>query len=174
MFLGCSPRVKIVELFDLLLLVYRLRKLTISLFVAFEWLKELNQTAPCFMTQELHRNQCIHGRPKKYFQVTTSKFCLCFSGCWRCIANARSQNTLPFLPHKSVLVEPQISFFVWNVFYTSVIRYAFSFHKLPNIHFWVLSTNKLSFKNSQRPENMSTEAQPESGPRGHARPKQTC
>jgi len=25
--------------------------------------------------------------------------------------------------------------FVWNVFYTSAIRNAFSFHKLPNIHF---------------------------------------
>jgi len=26
-------------------------------------LKELNQTAPRFMTQELDRNQCIHERP---------------------------------------------------------------------------------------------------------------
>jgi len=31
-------------------------------------LKELNQTVPSFMTQELDRNQCIHGRPQKFFQ----------------------------------------------------------------------------------------------------------
>jgi len=28
----------------------------------------LNQTAPHFMTQELDRNQCNHGRPQKFFQ----------------------------------------------------------------------------------------------------------
>jgi len=56
MFLGCSPRVKIAELVELLRLVHRLRKLTTLQFVAFE---ELNQTAPRFMTQELDRNQCI-------------------------------------------------------------------------------------------------------------------
>jgi len=27
----------------------------------------LKQTAPRFMTQELDRNQCIHGRPYKLF-----------------------------------------------------------------------------------------------------------
>jgi len=31
-------------------------------------LKELKQTAPRFMTQELDRNQCIHGRLQKFFQ----------------------------------------------------------------------------------------------------------
>ena len=31
-------------------------------------LKELNQTASRFMTQELDRNQCIHGRPQNFFK----------------------------------------------------------------------------------------------------------
>jgi len=31
-------------------------------------LKELNQTAPRFMTQELDRNQCMHERLQKFFQ----------------------------------------------------------------------------------------------------------
>ena len=37
--------------FWLLRLVYRLRKLKTMAFIGFEWLKELNQTAPRFMTQ---------------------------------------------------------------------------------------------------------------------------
>jgi len=49
--------------------------------------KELNQTALRFMTQEYDQNQCIHGRPQKYFQGATSKFCLSFSDCWRGNAN---------------------------------------------------------------------------------------
>jgi len=28
----------------------------------------LNQTAPLFLPQELDQNQCIHGRPQKFFQ----------------------------------------------------------------------------------------------------------
>jgi len=31
-------------------------------------LKELNRTAPRFITQELDRNQCKHERPQKFFQ----------------------------------------------------------------------------------------------------------
>jgi len=31
-------------------------------------LKELNQIAPRFMTQESNRNQCSHGRQQKFFQ----------------------------------------------------------------------------------------------------------
>jgi len=62
-------------------------------------LKELNQTAPRFMTQELDRNQYIHGRAQKLFQGGQCRFCLSFSGCWRCNANGRSRNALPFLPH---------------------------------------------------------------------------
>jgi len=48
-------------------------------------LKELNQTAPRFMTQDLDRNQCIHGRPQKYLQGggNVEFFCLPFTGCWR-------------------------------------------------------------------------------------------
>jgi len=33
----------------------------------FSDLKELNQTAPRFITEEVDRNQCIHGRPQKLF-----------------------------------------------------------------------------------------------------------
>jgi len=60
-------------------------------------LKKLNQTVPHFMTQELDRNQCIHGSPQKFFKGGTWKFWLSFSGCWRYSANGRSQNALPFL-----------------------------------------------------------------------------
>ena len=35
-----------------------------------------------------------------------------------------------------MLVSLNSQSFVGNVFYTSAIRYAFSFHKLPNIHFF--------------------------------------
>jgi len=45
------------------------------------------------------------GRPQKSFQGgATFKFSLSSRGSWRCNANRRSQNALPFLPHESVLV----------------------------------------------------------------------
>jgi len=50
--------------------------------------------------------------------------------------------------------------FVWNVFYTSAIKNAFSFHKLPNIHFFepLLQISRgLRIINGQ--ENMSYEKQ---------------
>ena len=62
MFLGCSPRLKIVELFDYCV-YHRLSNLTNLAFIVFEWLKKLNQTESRFMTQELDRNRFIHGRP---------------------------------------------------------------------------------------------------------------
>ena len=42
----------------------------------------------------------MHGRPQKFFQGVTSKFCLSFSVYWRCNANGRLQNALPFPHHK--------------------------------------------------------------------------
>jgi len=43
-----------------------LRKLTTLEFIVLSDLKELNQTAPRFMTQELDLNQCIDGRPQNF------------------------------------------------------------------------------------------------------------
>jgi len=124
-------------------------KLTTSALTVFDWLKRiesiengttistmLKQSAPYFMTQELDRNQCIHGRPQKIFQGATSKFFLSSSGCWRCNANGRSQNALPFYPISLCWLDLNSQSFVWNVFYTSSIRNAFSFNELPNIHLW--------------------------------------
>jgi len=43
-------------------------------------LKELNQAVPRFMTQELDRNQCIHGRPQKRFQRSNVEILLIIYG----------------------------------------------------------------------------------------------
>jgi len=99
--------------------------------------KELNQTVPRFMTQELDWNQCIHGHQQTFFQgEATSKFCLSFSGCWRWNANGPSQNALPFLPHYSVLIESQFSIFCLKCFLHFGYQKRFSFYKLPNSHFF--------------------------------------
>jgi len=42
----------------------------------------------------------------------------------------------PFYPSYLCWLNLVSQSFVWNVFYTSAIRSAFSFHKLPNIHFF--------------------------------------
>ena len=57
----------------------------------------------------------------------TSNFCLSFSGCWRCNANGCSQNALPFLPHWSVLAEPQFSIVCLKWFLHCGYRDAFLF-----------------------------------------------
>jgi len=50
-------------------LVYtRLKKLTTLAFIVWSDLKELNQTAPRSMIQELDRNQCIQGVCRNFFQ----------------------------------------------------------------------------------------------------------
>ena len=87
--------------FWLLRLVYRSGKLITLLFIVFEWLKRIEpNSTTLFITQELDRNQCIHGRTQKFFFfAATSIICLSFTGCRRCNANGRSQNALPFLPH---------------------------------------------------------------------------
>jgi len=54
-------------------------------------------------------------------------------------------------------------FCVLNIFYSSAIRYVFSFHKLPNIHFFILSEHFLQISHNLRminsQKNMSAEAQ---------------
>ena len=78
-----------------------------------------------------------HGRPQKFFQGgATSKFCLSFTGCWRCHAHGRSRSALLFLPHQSVLVEPQFSIVCLKCFLHFGYQKCFSFHQLPNIHFF--------------------------------------
>ena len=42
----------------------------------------------------------------------------------------------PFYPISLCWLNLNSQSFVWNVFYTSAIRNVFSFHKLPNIHFF--------------------------------------
>jgi len=44
-------------------------------------IKELNQTATHFMTQELDQNQCNHGRPQKFFPWGNIEILLTFRGC---------------------------------------------------------------------------------------------
>jgi len=50
------------------------------------------------MTQELDRNQCIHGRPQKFFQGGQRRN---FANPFQVVdnANGRSQNALSFLPY---------------------------------------------------------------------------
>ena len=54
MFSGCSPRVKIAELYDYCVyycIYCKLRELTTLAFIVLSYLKELNQTGPRFVTQ---------------------------------------------------------------------------------------------------------------------------
>jgi len=87
--------------FWLLRLVYRSGKLTTFALIVFEWLKiiEPNSTTlydPRFRSKSVYPM----GVRRNFSRVeATSKFCLFFTGCWRCNANGCSQNALPFLPH---------------------------------------------------------------------------
>jgi len=47
------------------------------------------------------------GIRRNFSRGATSKFCLFFSGCWRCNANEHSQNALPFLPHGPVVLNQE-------------------------------------------------------------------
>jgi len=91
-----------------------------------------------FMTQELDRNHCIHGRPQKFFQ---GEQCRYFAYPFQVADDAMPMNvhqTLnPFYPISLcwLNLESQFSIFC-NVFYTSTIRNTFTFHKLPNIQFF--------------------------------------
>jgi len=83
----------------LLHLVYRLRKLSTSAFIVFEWLERIEPNSTTLYDPRITQKQCINGRPQNFFQGETSKFCSSFSVWWRCNANGRSQNALPFLHH---------------------------------------------------------------------------
>jgi len=47
-------------------------------------LKELNQTAPRFMTHELDQKQCFPWTSAELFPGGCLKICLSFTGCWWC------------------------------------------------------------------------------------------
>ena len=118
MFLGCSPRVKIVEILVTLFSIYcRLRKLTTLAFIVFEWRKRIEPNSTTLYDPRV-RSKSVQPRASAeiFLGVETSTFCLSISGCWRCNANARSQNALPFLPLYSILVEPQFSTFCRKCF----------------------------------------------------------
>ena len=75
------------------------------------------------------------GVRRNFSREETSKFCLSLTGCWRYNANGRSHNALFFYTISLCWSNLNSQSFVWNVFCTSAMRNAFSFHKLPNIHF---------------------------------------
>jgi len=86
--------------FWLLRLVYRLRKLTTLALIVFEWLKRIEANSTTFYDPRI-RSKSVHpwASAEIFPMKTSSKYCLSFSGCWRCNANGRSQNALPFLAH---------------------------------------------------------------------------
>ena len=112
------------------------------------------------MTQELDQNQCNHGRPQKCFQGSQRRH---FAYPLQ-VANDAMQMYVrkmlyPFYPFSLCQLKFITQSFVGNVFYTSAIRYVFSFHKLPNIRFFrALSTNKSYLRIIYGQNNMSRAA----------------
>ena len=82
MFLGCSLSLKIVELFDYCVLYIGWGNWQLWHLSFFSGLKELNQTELRFRI----RSKSVHPWVSAgiFPMKTTSKFCLSFSGCWRC------------------------------------------------------------------------------------------
>jgi len=142
--------------FWLLHSVYRLGKLTTLACIVFEWLKRIEPKSTTFNYPRISSKSMHPWASAEIFQRgATSKFCLSFSGCWRRNANGRSQNSLPYLyPISLCWLNLNSQYFVWNVFYNSAIRNAFSFHKLPNIHFFkhFLQISRILRIINQRPE----------------------
>ena len=85
--------------------MYRLRELTTLSFTLCEWLERIEPNSTTLYDPRI-RSKSEHpwASAKMFPSVATSKFRLSFLGCWRCNANGRSQNALPFLPHYSVLM----------------------------------------------------------------------
>jgi len=70
--------------FWLLRLVYRLRKLTTSALIVFEWLKIIEPNSTTFHDPRIRSKSAQPWASAEIFPMkTTSKFCLSFSGCWR-------------------------------------------------------------------------------------------
>ena len=116
-------------------------------------LKELNRTAPRFITQELDRNQCKHERPQKFFQgeyvdILLILFRLLTMQCkWT-------------FTKRFTLSTPLVCT-VWNWILNLLSKMfsslglsgmVFLFINFQISTFPALSTNKSSFKNNQRPK----------------------
>jgi len=116
-------------------------------------LKELNRTAPRFITQELDRNQCKHERPQKFFQgeyvdILLIVFRLLTMQCkWT-------------FTKRFTLSTPLVCT-VWNWILNLLSKMfsslglsgmVFLFINFQRSTFPALSTNKSSFKNNQRPK----------------------
>jgi len=85
----------------------------------------------------------IHGRPQKFFQGWQRRnFAYPFQVADDAMQMDVHKTLYPFCPISLRWLNLNSQSFVWTVFCTSAIRNAFSFHKLPNIHFWALSTIK--------------------------------
>jgi len=119
--------------FWLLRLRYTLRKLTTLAFKVLSDLKSIEPNSTTLYDRRIDISASM-GVRRIFSRGATPKFCLSFSGCWRCNTNGRSQNALSFLPISLCWVNLNTQFFVWNVFCTSAIRNTFYFHKHPNIH----------------------------------------
>ena len=92
------------------------------------------------MTQKFYWNQCIRGRLQLCFQGGNFEILLIL---FRLLTMKHAMQmdvhkTLYYLISLTCLcwLNPSSQSFVWNLFCTSAIRNAFSFHKLPNIHFF--------------------------------------
>jgi len=106
-------------------------------FIVFVWLTWIESNSTTLYDPRIRSKSNSSMGVRRNFSRggETSKFCLSFSGCWRCNVNGRSQNALSFYPISLCWLNLNSQYFVWNVFCTSAIRNAFSFHKLSNIHF---------------------------------------
>jgi len=140
MCLGCSPSVKIGEFFYYCILVHRLRKLKTLEFIVFEWFERMEPNNTTLYDPRI-RSKPVHPwvSAKIFSGGATSKFRLFFSGCWRCSVKGLLQTLCPFYPITLVCVGWTSILYLLsvdcNVFSTSAIRNAFSFHNVPNIHF---------------------------------------
>jgi len=144
LFLGCSPRVKIVELFYHCVWHIRSGKLVTLAFIVFEWLKkfEPNSTAlydPKIRSKSLHpvdvsRNFSRVGQRPNFaypLQVTDDAM------------QMDVHKTLyPFYPISLCWLNLNSQSVVWNIFCTSASRNAFLFINCPISIFRTLSTNK--------------------------------
>ena len=94
-------------------------------------LKELHQATPHFMTKELDRNQCMHGLPQKFFQGGNIEILFILQVSDDAMQTDVHKTLYPFCPISLCWLNLNSQSFVWNIFYTSVTRNAFSFHEYP-------------------------------------------
>jgi len=131
--------------FWLLCLVFRLRRLTTFAIIVFEWLKRIEPSSTTLYDPRI-RSKSVHSwASTETFPAQQRRN---FAYYLRTADDLMQMNV-----HKTLYPLYRVSLcwlnltsqsFVWNVFCTSDVRKAFSFHKLPNIHFFehfLVSTN---------------------------------